>query len=111
MSAATYRKKPIEITAMQWTEDVPHRELITFTNGLVQLNDVDHEFRVYDRLHDTWVAFTYGDWIIQGVQGEYYPCAPAVFAASYEPVASEPEERPAFGYAVTSDHEVAGEDT
>ena len=28
-----------------------------------------------------------GDWIIRGVKGEFYPCKPAVFAATYEPVA------------------------
>lgn len=28
-----------------------------------------------------------GDWIIRGVQGEFYPCKPDIFAATYEPVA------------------------
>ena len=27
-----------------------------------------------------------GDWIIQGVQGEFYPCKPDIFAATYERV-------------------------
>lgn len=27
-----------------------------------------------------------GDWIITGVQGEYYPCKPDIFAATYESV-------------------------
>ena len=26
-----------------------------------------------------------GDWIIRGVEGEFYPCKPAIFAATYEP--------------------------
>lgn len=26
---------------------------------------------------------TYGDWIIQGVQGEFYPCKPDIFEATY----------------------------
>lgn len=26
-----------------------------------------------------------GDWIIRGVQGEFYPCKPEIFAATYEP--------------------------
>ena len=26
-----------------------------------------------------------GDWIIRGVQGEFYPCKPGIFAATYEP--------------------------
>ncbi|MEQ1691403.1 MAG: hypothetical protein ABMA00_08975 [Gemmatimonas sp.] len=28
---------------------------------------------------------TWGDWIIQGVKGELYPCKPDIFAATYEP--------------------------
>lgn len=31
-----------------------------------------------------------GDWIIQGVKGEFYPCKPDVFDASYEFVDREP---------------------
>lgn len=27
-----------------------------------------------------------GDWIIRGVQGEFYPCKPAIFEATYEVV-------------------------
>lgn len=27
-----------------------------------------------------------GDWIIQGVQGELYPCKPEIFSATYEQV-------------------------
>lgn len=29
---------------------------------------------------------TYGDWIIRGVQGEFYPCKPEIFEATYEAV-------------------------
>ena len=28
-----------------------------------------------------------GDWVIRGVKGEFYPCKPDIFAATYEPVA------------------------
>ena len=27
-----------------------------------------------------------GDFVIRGVQGEFYPCKPDIFAATYEPV-------------------------
>ena len=30
-----------------------------------------------------WVNL--GDWIIKGVQGEFYPCKPDIFEATYEP--------------------------
>lgn len=36
-------------------------------------------------LEGTMVA-SEGDWVIQGVQGEFYPCKPDIFAATYEPV-------------------------
>lgn len=29
---------------------------------------------------------TQGDWIIRGVQGEFYPCKPDIFEATYEKV-------------------------
>ncbi|MFW3459696.1 hypothetical protein ACN24K_01715 [Streptomyces microflavus] len=79
-----FRKKPVEIDALRWTEDVSMAALIAFANGLVKLNDVDREFAVYDRLHDTWVKFEYGDWVLKGVQGEFYPCRNDVFEATYE---------------------------
>lgn len=28
----------------------------------------------------------FGDWIIKGVKGEFYPCKPDIFAATYERV-------------------------
>ncbi len=31
-----------------------------------------------------------GDWIIQGVKGELYPCKPDIFEATYEPVSAPP---------------------
>ena len=30
-----------------------------------------------------------GDWIIKGVFGEFYPCKPDIFAATYEPIEVE----------------------
>lgn len=83
---AKYRKKPVEVESLQWTQDMTMQEMIDFTNYLVRLNDVDREFYVYDRLHNTWVQFDYGDFIIKGVQGEFYPCNPDVFEATYEAV-------------------------
>lgn len=31
---------------------------------------------------------TSGDWIIRGIQGEFYPCKPTIFDATYEPASS-----------------------
>lgn len=37
-----------------------------------------------------WVRVRPGDWIICGVQGELYPCDPAVFEQTYELVQEGP---------------------
>ncbi|OFV78485.1 hypothetical protein [Rhodococcus erythropolis] len=128
----TFRKKPVEIQAMQWdgeydTADalwewtqfvVAHNEdgtpHMVATDFMVLGEDDAYEvFRCYDedlelipgneveqrrkegysavirdRLHDTWVNVREGDWIIMGVRGEFYPCRPDVFAATYDEVAS-----------------------
>jgi hypothetical protein len=31
------------------------------------------------------MAASVGDWIIRGVKGEFYPCKPDIFDATYEP--------------------------
>ena len=87
-----FRGRPVLISALQWTENVSMSELSDFANGLVQLNDVDRVFRVYDRVRDRWAAFEYGDWIIRGTQGEFYPCRSDVFEAMYEPAELAPGE-------------------
>lgn len=33
----------------------------------------------------------FGWWIIRGVKGEFYPCDPEIFEATYEPADSTPE--------------------
>lgn len=85
MVSNRYTKIPVTIEAVQWTRETPMRELIEFTNHLVRLNDVEEEFYVYDRLHDTWIKFQYTDWIIKGVVGEFYPCADETFQTTYRP--------------------------
>lgn len=32
---------------------------------------------------------TFGDWIIRGVKGEFYPCKPDIFKRTYESVEGE----------------------
>lgn len=81
-----FRKRPVIIEAIQWTRDDAPQKLIDFTNHLVQVNDVIGEFKVYDRLHNEWIPFYWNDWIIKGIYGEFYPCRPDVFAATYEEV-------------------------
>ena len=80
------------MSAIQWTGDNID-EVLEFT-GCANFDAVateDHSddpeitAQVFDRLHSTWVHVYDGQWIIRGIQGEFYPCAGDVFAATYEP--------------------------
>lgn len=87
------RKKPVEIRTIQWTGD-NHAAVFAFTGaGKFDLlgaedraacDDPDASAQVYDALHSTWVLVYTGDWIIQGIKGEFYPCRDEVFAETYE---------------------------
>jgi hypothetical protein len=80
-----FRKKPVVIDAIQWTgkNDVEiadfcmHALFAYAANGRPSLTigtlEGDHHASV-------------GDWIIRGVKGEFYPCKPDIFEATYESV-------------------------
>jgi hypothetical protein len=88
---ARYRKKPIEIDAVRNTGDwapiiafldsvgaarVPfgHRPPITRNDdGTLNIETPEGVMRA-----------DVGDWLIRGIKGEFYPCKPDVFDATYE---------------------------
>lgn len=79
----TYRKKPVEIEAVQLPmTSAPSWLADAMDAGNVRLY-VDGAAAI-DTLEGTMRAAP-GDWIIQGVKGEIYPCKPDIFAATYEP--------------------------
>ncbi len=84
-----YRKKPIIIEAVQYTgynaEEIGH-----FAGFNAQI--AGREGRLEIRTLEGVMSANPGDFIIKGVQGEFYPCKPDIFAATYEP-AEEDERR------------------
>lgn len=75
-----YRKKPVVVEAVQWNGN-NHKEVIDFEENKIW----------FDALGNIWIATLEGDmvakkgdYIIKGVQGEYYPCKPDIFAETYE---------------------------
>jgi hypothetical protein len=91
MTINRFRKKPIVISAVQWTGE-NLTEVADFTghrfreNGAEHWGEDDITAEVYDELHDTWVRVKTGQWILQGVKGEFYPCDPQVLNETYEEV-------------------------
>lgn len=78
-----YRKLPVEIEAVVFHHDtlVELKELM----GVFRLK-YDHDGSLMiDTLEGTMFAYP-GDFIIKGIEGEFYPCKPGIFAKTYEPV-------------------------
>ena len=87
-----FRKKPVVIDAVQFTEAML-LEAEPLAPGLKVTRKSWHPARkeVYEYRAgcDTLEGFMkakVGDWIIKGVKGEFYPCKPDIFAATYEAV-------------------------
>lgn len=82
---AQYRKKPVVIEAVQWLgPETPHPKVREWTDVEAPLGE---KGRYYVDTLEGPLRVSPGDWIIRGVKGEFYPCKPDIFAATYEPVA------------------------
>lgn len=85
-----YRKKPVVIEAMQWVSDMPDRYLQSVfdwldAGGVRWTLSNDARCITITTLEGDMLASD-GDYIIRGVQGEFYPCKPDIFDATYEAV-------------------------
>ena len=89
--ATAYRKKPVVIEAERVDRDKLHRLSPEF-HAAVCHEVCDKGERKYENgyamphVHTLEGAMhiSDGDWLIRGVQGEFYPCKPEIFEATYE---------------------------
>lgn len=89
-----FRKKPVVIEAVQWTGSNPD-ELLGFMLARASLRRSNYKTEaggimvggclIIETLEGEMRADPL-DWIIKGVKGEFYPCKPDIFEATYEPV-------------------------
>lgn len=77
-----YRKKPVVIEAHVWN-GVNSDQICKFIEGRNVTID-KHGLHIHT-LEGTMKA-NVGDYIIKGVKGEFYPCKPDIFYATYEEV-------------------------
>jgi hypothetical protein len=114
-----YRKKPVEIEAMRWDgTDETSLAIRQWAEAAVAVVDTNHIAHLWDydagcyimpnvktvfapfgkrcqivlTLEGEMVALP-GDWIIRGVQGEFYPCKPDIFKATYQEVSPDDEQQ------------------
>ncbi len=76
-----FRKKPVVIEARQVPVggNTTDPSLAEWCGGSASSDHV-----LIKTLEGTMCADV-GDWIIKGVKGEFYPCKPDIFEATYEP--------------------------
>ena len=109
MEVKKYRKKPVVIEAIRLAPD--NFDAVCDFLGTTPIPEHNPDYGVdengttnepylgvyIDTLEGTMLAKN-GDYIIRGVKGEFYPCKPDIFAATYE-LADEPSSM-TFGQAI-----------
>ena len=85
--ALKYRKIPVEIEAMQFTDETKDQVLNFVTCNCSPNHRIktSESILIIQTLEGNMTACL-GDWIIKGVQGEFYPCKPDIFELTYEKV-------------------------
>ncbi|WP_415395178.1 hypothetical protein ACMTN4_07360 [Rhodococcus globerulus] len=104
MNVQKFRKKPVEIEAMElrggnsrmmdvyrWVESnigstYPPCDDFDHDEGTTGITIDPADGQIVIRTLEGDMKATPGDWIIRGVQGEFYPCKPDIFAATYDSV-------------------------
>ena len=80
-----YRKKPVTIDAIQWTGK-NQEEIKNFVKQDMYFSSVGE---LYIITLEGEMRAPPGDYIIKGVDGEFYPCKPDIFEKTYERVTTE----------------------
>ena len=87
-----YRKKPVVVEAVQWN-GFNLEEIKEFVGGSLIYEISDAAWKVSKGVPAVYMEIktlegnhvcTEGDYIIKGVQGEFYPCKPDIFEQTYE---------------------------
>lgn len=100
-----FRKKPVEVEARQFTggaeSATPIIDWILDNGGTATWQEAAEPADNGETGHSGWpealriktlegvMEASPGDWIIRGIQGEFYPCKPDIFEATYTAVGDE----------------------
>jgi hypothetical protein len=70
----TYQSKPVKIRAAQFLD--------AFEHPAIEYDDLENEY--YVQTLEGPLRIRKGDWLIEGTEGEFYPCKDSVFQRKYE---------------------------
>lgn len=80
-----YRKRPVVIEAMQLTDAASVFDIEEWINSVTTGYQTNPPTIWIDTLEGRMTANA-GDWIIKGVNGEFYPCKDSIFIKTYQEV-------------------------
>jgi len=80
-----FRKKPVVIDAKRWFTHGDHPSVYRYEQSTLDKYPAYAQCGFIKTLEGNMHVVP-GDWIIRGVKGEFYPCKPDIFEATYEKV-------------------------
>lgn len=80
-----FSKKPVVIEAEQFTLKNKDRAFHFITCNCAASWDAIGNPTIQIQTIEGVMTAQLGDWIIKGIKGEFYPCKPDIFEATYEP--------------------------
>jgi hypothetical protein len=86
---AMFRKKPVVVEAHQFDGTLESKIKLESEFGVTTVDATIDDGKLLAWRIGTLEGpheVTPGDWIIRGVKGEFYPCKPDIFEATYEAV-------------------------
>ena len=87
---AKYRKKPVIIDAWEFDGWLDYsKTLPKEIKNAVDIIRLTQDGKLQIKTLEGNMIANRGDFIIKGVKGEYYPCKPDIFRATYEKVEGE----------------------
>lgn len=90
-----FRKKPVVIEAFKYDGDLSNRDNEfyvprwaekAYRNEIIFFDSEKEPGACYIKTLEGNMLVSVGDYVIQGVQGELYPCKPDIFEQTYERV-------------------------
>ena len=90
----SFRKKPVVVQAVQFVDSTEAIELIMnwipkqsrYLLTPATENIEGRKRRLFILTLEGEMEVSMGDWVIKGVEGEFYPCKPSVFEKTYDVV-------------------------
>lgn len=96
MMNTKFRKKPVVISAYQWHGGVNQEQMPPAPSDLLRRKTSfwGHHLGWELETLEGWYTLTPKDWLICGIAGEWYPCKPDIFEATYDKAGEQDTEWP-----------------